>query len=233
MFKTFLQEVFMGNALNRMVLLNSMWGALSVGYSSAVFAKSDELPRRANLTGGSIEDKDYPAQLYARGIGGRVVMRWAINPSGRVQRCQVVASSGSSALDNYSCNLVIARFMFDAARDEVGKKIWSVREQHVDWRPNSTSLVTPEYYDYTINVKSFPGNKLSVLVLLNVLTDETGKPKSCSVFEPSKIAALNKIACSALVEGGPLVPLLDDAGIPQLAMHTVIVRFARETAAVK
>jgi TonB family protein len=220
--------------VKNLAVLSSIFGLIVVACPTFVNAKPSELPRRATLTGGSIDDNDYPSQFYAQGIGGNVVMRWETDPTGRVRRCKIVASSGWPALDAYSCKLLTARWEYDPARDETGAKIWDSRMQHIGWRPLGSSgpkLSKPEYFDYSLSVKGLPGTKRSVLVSVAVLTDETGKPKSCTVFEPSKIAAVDKIVCSALIDGGSLPPLLDDTGKAQSAMQTVIVRFTRDGAA--
>jgi TonB family protein len=222
------------NDFVNLAVLSSIFGLIVVASPNFANAKPSEVPRRATPTGGYIDDNDYPSQFYSQGIGGNVVMRWDTDPTGRVRRCKIVRSSGWPVLDAYTCKLLTARWEYDPARDETGAKIWDSRMQHIGWRPSGSSgpkLSKPEYFDYSLSVKGLPGATRSVLVSVAVLTDETGKPKSCKVVEPGKIAAVDKIACSALISGGPLPPLLDDAGKAQTAMQTVILRFTQDSAA--
>jgi TonB family protein len=75
---------------------------------------------------------DYPAEAIRKKEAGYVIVRFRIDPDGRVRHCETAKSSGSSALDAVSC-AVMPRFRFAPARDAAGSAIAEVREQHFSW----------------------------------------------------------------------------------------------------
>lgn len=52
-----------------------------------------------------------------------MVMRLAIDPTGRVADCTVTSSSGSTALDVQSCRIARNRVLFEPARDATGRPV--------------------------------------------------------------------------------------------------------------
>jgi protein TonB len=89
--------------------------------------------RRARLVAGDISLSDYPKALRRPG-GAEIHM--TVEPSGRVSRCVVVRSSGSTELDALTCRLVRERYRYDPARDARGRAVRDlVAENHV-WTPD-------------------------------------------------------------------------------------------------
>ncbi len=87
----------------------------------------------ARFISGAIYDDDYPPREYDRKIGGTVGLRFIVAPSGRVADCRVTRSSGSRALDDTTCRLIIRRFRYRPARDPAGRAIaWEVQGAH-EW----------------------------------------------------------------------------------------------------
>jgi protein TonB len=80
----------------------------------------------ARWLSGRIHDRDYPRAAYERGIGGTVYLRFTVAPSGRVSDCTVTRSSGSAALDETTCRLIVQRFRYRPARNAEGKPIAQV-----------------------------------------------------------------------------------------------------------
>jgi protein TonB len=82
---------------------------------------------------GSIFDSDFPDSAYRPGLRGIVHLRFVVAPDGRVSDCAVTRSSGSAALDETTCRLIMRRFRYRPARDGMGRPIaQTIRGQH-DW----------------------------------------------------------------------------------------------------
>ena len=95
-------------------------------------APPSRLPRPAPDMG-LITTADYPRESLRAREQGRVRMLIAVAPSGRVTRCNVIGSSGSSRLDAVSCRLTIERARFLPALDAAGRPIGWQREWAVSW----------------------------------------------------------------------------------------------------
>jgi protein TonB len=82
---------------------------------------------------GRIHDSDYPASAVRARQSGTVGLRFVVGPSGRVDRCTVTRSSGSGALDETTCRLILSRFRYRPARDFTGRPIAeTIRGEH-EW----------------------------------------------------------------------------------------------------
>ncbi|HEX8839094.1 MAG TPA: TonB family protein [Sphingomicrobium sp.] len=63
---------------------------------------------------------DYPAAAQAAGAEGTAQAQLTIGPDGRVIGCNLVRSTGNSALDSATCNILRRRAKFTPARDSSG-----------------------------------------------------------------------------------------------------------------
>ena len=79
-------------------------------------------------------DFDYPAAATRNEEEGTTRYRVEIGPDGRVARCTIIGSSGSSALDQTTCRIVMRRARFTPARNRAGKPVRDTREAEVTWR---------------------------------------------------------------------------------------------------
>ncbi|MGN6277925.1 MAG: energy transducer TonB [Sphingomonas sp.] len=71
---------------------------------------------------------DYPIDAIRRGEQGRVAFTVAVDATGHPTKCRITTSSGSSALDDGTCAIIISKGRFQPAHDEDGKPIagnWS------------------------------------------------------------------------------------------------------------
>lgn len=93
--------------------------------------------RPAQLRSGSITDDDYPPAALRAEAQGTTTARFTIGTDGRVTSCTVTGSSGNSALDNTTCNLIQRRFRFRPAQDTNGNPVSETKTQRIVWRlPN-------------------------------------------------------------------------------------------------
>lgn len=75
-----------------------------------------------------VQDGEYPAAALALGQSGAVGYRLLVDAQGRVERCDIVESSGHAALDKGTCDLVGRRARFVPARGVDGSPMeWSYR----------------------------------------------------------------------------------------------------------
>lgn len=88
---------------------------------------------RARQTGGRFRNSDFPGSL--RGVGRVTIgVRYAIGPSGQVDRCEVIEGSGYPEIDAMTCRVIMERYRFRPARDPEGYAVTEVREENYRWR---------------------------------------------------------------------------------------------------
>ncbi|GAA4643300.1 hypothetical protein GCM10023115_12600 [Pontixanthobacter gangjinensis] len=87
----------------------------------------------SNDPGRWITESDYRTSWINRGMTGIASFKVTVGTTGKVQNCQIVASTGHSALDNATCKLVSQRARFDAARDSSGNKVSGSYRTSVKW----------------------------------------------------------------------------------------------------
>jgi len=64
---------------------------------------------------------DYPASAQSAGAEGTAQAQLSIGPDGRVTGCNLIRSTGNSALDSATCNILRRRAKFTPARDSNGQ----------------------------------------------------------------------------------------------------------------
>ncbi|QNM82991.1 energy transducer TonB [Sphingomonas sabuli] len=104
-------------------------------------AASQPTPAQGDLQGLFTPD-DYPAIALENEEGGRVRVRLVIAPSGFVESCKVIESSGSTSLDEQTCAVIRARAQFSPAKDAKGRPIKDTYLQTITWRVGE-DLVPP------------------------------------------------------------------------------------------
>jgi protein TonB len=78
---------------------------------------------------------DYPASAQASGAEGTVQASITIGTDGRVQSCNIIRSSGNSALDSATCNIIRRRAKFVPAKDSNGNATTdTITTPPITWR---------------------------------------------------------------------------------------------------
>ena len=85
---------------------------------------------------------DYPASAIASDKEGAATVALEVDETGRATACAVTSSSGSAALDDRTCALLMERARFSPARDEAGKAVRSTYVQRVAWQIPREELIT-------------------------------------------------------------------------------------------
>lgn len=91
----------------------------------------NEAPPR--LIKGRLKFSDLPPDLRDNGIGGTVSVRYEVESNGRVSDCIIITSSGSTELDQLTCQLIQQRFRFAPSRDHEGEPVQSIIEERHTW----------------------------------------------------------------------------------------------------
>jgi len=81
-----------------------------------------------------VSGEDYPIQLMAANVGGKVTIRATVDQTGRISDCIVTGSSGNSVLDEATCAIISRRGRFEPARDEEGRPTKDVFEHSIFWK---------------------------------------------------------------------------------------------------
>lgn len=94
---------------------------------------------RAATARGNVGDwfprSDYPASALRAGTEGRVSVLLTVSPAGRATGCEVVSTSGDSALDAATCRLALRNGRFEPGRGTDGSKVATrLRLPPVVWR---------------------------------------------------------------------------------------------------
>lgn len=83
---------------------------------------------------GWISNNDYPRRDLTRGNEGTASYNLVIGSDGRVDACEIVASSGHSGLDRATCRLIESRARFDPATGSSGSPIVGTYSGSVTWQ---------------------------------------------------------------------------------------------------
>lgn len=76
---------------------------------------------------------DYPVRALREGREGTAAFRVTVNEAGRVEACQITASSGSADLDAATCEIITRRGRFKPATDAAGKPVKANYASKVRW----------------------------------------------------------------------------------------------------
>lgn len=98
------------------------------------------LTHASGRAGMTVSVRDYPSDALKRGEEGRTEFRFLVNTSGTVQDCEVTLSSGSTALDTRSCE-IMARGRFRPARDAQGNAVPEHWRSAITWRKNRSIIL--------------------------------------------------------------------------------------------
>lgn len=101
--------------------------------AAAVLAVATRAVPRASLASW-VSDTEYPAAALRAGQEGATTVRIAIGKDGSVSECDVVRSSGSSALDEETCRIFKRRGRFRPALTTAGAAVDSLEQQTIRWK---------------------------------------------------------------------------------------------------
>lgn len=147
---------------------------------------------------------DYPLQALWGGEEGRVAFLVDVDVSGAPTGCHIVTSSGSSALDNGTCAIILKKGQFKPAHGDSGKPVAGQWSSATHWQLDGT----PPPIDLTAGPYVVP----SLSIVVNV--DSEGKAIECRTEStiPGKIVGPDP--CSDYKPGRSIVGPLRKDGKP-------------------
>ena len=95
--------------------------------SPAVRARS-----RQNLPS-YVRADDYPSGALSRNEQGQVLFELTVSPAGQVTGCQILRSSGSTELDDKTCQIMVQRARFYPARNGRNTAVPDVVRSSIGW----------------------------------------------------------------------------------------------------
>jgi protein TonB len=101
-------------------------GTGSGGSGSGSGGGGEGIATRAQLMTPSLRSRDYPSELRGRlSQGAAPFVMFTVQPNGRVTGCRIYQSSGDPAVDEMTCRLVTARFVYRPAYNRRGEPVAS------------------------------------------------------------------------------------------------------------
>ena len=101
-------------------------GTGSGGAGSGTGGGGDGIAMRAQLLTPSLRSRDYPSDLRGRlSQGAAPFVMFTVQPNGRVTGCRIYQSSGDPGVDEMTCRLVMARFVYRPAYNRRGEPVAS------------------------------------------------------------------------------------------------------------
>lgn len=109
-------------------------GIVATGHVSpaAALSPSGSLEPKL-LVGDLVQPGEYPSLPMRMNQSGRTELALNVDPSGAVVGCDLVATSGSDALDDRTCAIFVVRARFSPAAN-AGGSVPATIVQHIDWR---------------------------------------------------------------------------------------------------
>lgn len=99
-------------------------GTGSGGSGSGAGGGGDGIATRAQLMSPSLRTRDFPPELRRRlSDGASPFVIFTVQPNGRVSGCRIYQSSGDPAVDDMTCRLVSARFVYRPAYNRRGEPV--------------------------------------------------------------------------------------------------------------
>lgn len=81
-----------------------------------------------------VTNDDYPSDALSAEAHGRVSVKYDVGPSGRVENCTVVSSSGNASLDRATCSALTRRGRYTPQLGPDGSAIRVTKEFSFDWK---------------------------------------------------------------------------------------------------
>jgi TonB family protein len=97
-------------------------------------AKALRPPRPKNSASSWITVEDYPGQAMRDRREGVVAFRLLVDTEGRVKQCTVTQPSGSSDLDEATCDNITKRARFTSGQDDAGNAVEGEYSSRVSWK---------------------------------------------------------------------------------------------------
>jgi len=162
-----------------------------------------------------------------------VYLRLTVAPTGDVEGCRPINSSGFAPFDAKICAAMKLRKL-DPVKDNIGNPVYAVIEVHFQWSGDGRGeQITQSTPDVDLTIQHMPsGAPDHPVAQLAVVIDQNGKVESCQVSKPSGAPALDAVACKAGLAAAGLEPAIDNAGAKVRSVQSLNVGFNIYTAGI-
>ena len=173
---------------------------------------------------------DYPKRALVNNEGGFARYEATIDPTGKVERCDLLVETGVADLDKATCRLMLSRARFKPAVDENGQPTFGVVRAWNSWQVGKWLKATrPRSFDLSLALSRLPSNLPSptyVSVVAGV--DEMGRIKECRPASPGHESKLNELACKQVTALKDWSPARTKSGTPVSSVQLITVQFNAE-----
>jgi protein TonB len=162
---------------------------------------------------------DYPTTAMQRGEQGAVIPEVLVSPSGRIESCTIVASSGYPDLDATTCAIIRERAKFVPN----GQSVYVLNRVPIGWGLGGplSFVVNP---DLELSINQAPeGVQLPASVFIKFLRNPDGSVTSCEASQAAPVE-LVRLACRATDESNRRI-IRNAAKQPVSALDSATVRF--------
>ena len=207
--------------MRRWSVLRAALMAVAITIPALAGARTDLRPDMGAVPIGNVGQwfgpQNYPAEAIRSARQGRVLAAIQVDAAGAATGCSIEESSGTTVLDQATCDIAMAHLRFDPATDHKGQPIASTYRLPVRWALPQNSLPV-------IDVTAGPPR--DSLVEVEIAFDAGGAVLSCHATiadAPGQVVD----PCAGLKPGTPSRRRWQRGGQPVGA--TIIQRFSEHT----
>jgi periplasmic protein TonB len=115
-------------------MLSLFLAAIPVLTSSASIANADPEQSVRMSNNGEFIARNYPLRALKAREEGKVGFRLVVESDGSLGSCDVTSSSGSKALDNETCELILRHARLNPVRNADGRAVRAVQNGYINWK---------------------------------------------------------------------------------------------------
>lgn len=125
-----------------LLIFSTVVSTMSAAAQGTAAGAANDYVRLAN--NGEFLSDYYPEGALKRGEQGRVGFRISVEKEGWIGSCEVSESSGFTALDRETCEIIVQYARVKPVRDPDGRPVRALQTGYISWRlPSSVRLARP------------------------------------------------------------------------------------------
>ena len=170
---------------------------------------------------------DYPKRALVNNEGGFARYEATIDPTGKVERCDLLVETGVADLDSATCRLFRSRARFKPALDADGQPTFGVVRAWNSWQAGKWLQASrPRSFDLSLALSRLPSNVASpTYVSVIAAVDEAGRMKACRPASPGQEPKLKELACAQVMALKDWSPARTKSGTPVSSVQLITVQF--------
>lgn len=167
-----------------------------------------------------------PANTKSHGpVDYTAVAALIISPTGGVEGCRIISSTGSGGTDEGVCQSLKSS-QFEAAVDRAGGRSYGKIVVPIV-APDNVGVPGPVISDIDLTVARLPpGSPVHPRVQLALTVDAQGHVEGCDLAKSSGVPALDAAACKSGVAVAEIHPVKNEAGVPVASVQPLLVGLA-------